>query len=99
MKKIVLSKEEKDIENNAHKFVPVSSVRKKEIEKKIKEGKKSRSISLRINEHDLNDLKIKAEKNGLPYQTMINVIIHKFVNDSFLDKEEIDKYLRLKKAG
>ena len=99
MKKTVLNKEEKEVEKNAHKFVPVSSSRKKQIEAMIKESKKSRSISLRINEHDLHDLKIKAEKNGLPYQTMINVIIHKFVNDSFLDKDEIDKYLRLKIAG
>jgi len=29
---------------------------------------------------------------------MINVIIHRYVNDSFLDKDEIDKYLKFKKA-
>jgi predicted DNA binding CopG/RHH family protein len=99
MKKIVLSKEEKEIEKNSNKFSTVSKSRKNQIDKMLKESKKSRSISLRINEQDLNTLKIKAEKNGLPYQTMINVIIRKFVNDSFLDKDEIDKYLRLKKAG
>ena len=99
MKKLVLNREEQEIEKNAHKYVPVSKTRKKQIEKMLKESKKSRSISLRINEKDLEHLKEKAAKNGLPYQTMINVIIHKFVNDSFLDKDEIDKYLRLKKAG
>jgi predicted DNA binding CopG/RHH family protein len=99
MKKIVLSKEEKEIAKNYNKFSTVSKSRKNQIDKMLKESKKSRSISLRINEQDLNTLKIKAEKNGLPYQTMINVIIRKFVNDSFLDKDEIDKYLRLKKAG
>jgi hypothetical protein len=68
------------------------------IEKIFDESRKSRPISLRINEKDLTILKEKADKNGLPYQTMINVIIHKYVNDNFLDKDEIDKYLRLKKA-
>ena len=64
----------------------------------ISESRKSRPISLRINEQDLNLLKEKASKNGLPYQTMINVIIHRYVNDSFLDKDEIDKYLKFKKT-
>ena len=99
MKKIVLNKEEREIEKNAGIYTPVSVSRKKQTEKMIKKSRKSRSISMRINEEDLNQLKKKAEKNGLPYQTMLNVVIHKFVNDSFLDKDEIDKYLRLKKAG
>ncbi|HTW96961.1 MAG TPA: hypothetical protein VMD74_04880, partial [Candidatus Methylomirabilis sp.] len=77
---------------------PASKIIKNKIEKIFDESRKSRPISLRINEKDLTILKEKADKNGLPYQTMINVIIHKYVNDNFLDKDEIDKYLRLKKA-
>jgi hypothetical protein len=34
----------------------------------------------------------KAGKNGLPYQTMINVFIHKFVTDAFVEKEEINNF-------
>jgi hypothetical protein len=30
---------------------------------------------------------------------MINVVIHKYVTDNFLDKEEINKFLQLRKAG
>jgi len=30
---------------------------------------------------------------------MINVVIHKYVTDSYLDKEEINKFLQLKKVG
>jgi predicted DNA binding CopG/RHH family protein len=68
------------------------------IEKIIEGSRKSRSISLRINETDLEKLKEKAGKNGIPYQTMINVVIHKFVTDSYLDKDELDKYIEYKKA-
>jgi len=53
---------------------------------------------LRINEDDLARLKEKAGKNGLPYQTMINVVVHKYVSDGFLDKEEVDKFLQLRKV-
>jgi predicted DNA binding CopG/RHH family protein len=98
MKAIALDKDEKMIEKDFEKFRPVSKSIRNKIELIFDESRKSRPISLRINEQDLSLLKEKANKNGLPYQTMINVIIHKYVNDIYLDKDEIDKYLRLKKV-
>jgi predicted DNA binding CopG/RHH family protein len=99
MKKIKLSREEKIIENDFEKYKPVSKSSKKHIEKIIEGSRKSHPISFRINENDLKKLKKKADKTGLPYQTMLNVVIHKFVTDSYLDKEEIDKYIQLRKTG
>ncbi len=37
-------------------------------------------ISLRLPETDLERLKAKAMREGMPYQTMINSLIHKFVS-------------------
>jgi predicted DNA binding CopG/RHH family protein len=99
MKNAILSREEEAIERNFEKYRPVSKETKNHIEKLIEGSRKSRPISLRINENDLERLKEKANKNGLPYQTMINVVIHKYVTDSYLDKEEINKFLQLKKVG
>jgi predicted DNA binding CopG/RHH family protein len=99
MKNAILSREEEAIERNFEKYRPVSKETKNHIEKLIEGSRKSRPISLRINENDLERLKEKAKKNGLPYQTMINVVIHKYVTDSYLDKEEINKFLQLKKVG
>lgn len=99
MKNTILSKEEETIERNFEKYQPVSKVTMGHIEKIIEYSRKSRPISLRINENDLDRLKEKANKTGLPYQTMINVVIHKYVTDSYLDKEEINKFLQLKKAS
>jgi predicted DNA binding CopG/RHH family protein len=98
MKTVKLDKEELRIENEFEQFKPAQKSIRNKFEKIISESRKSRPISLRINEQDLNLLKEKAGKNGLPYQTMINVIIHRYVNDSYLDKDEIDKYLKLKRA-
>ena len=99
MKKLVLSKEEKEVERNFDKLQPISHATKKNIERIIEGSRKSQPISLRINKIDLEILKEKANKTGLPYQTMINVIIHKYVNDDYLDKVEINKFVKLKKAA
>jgi predicted DNA binding CopG/RHH family protein len=99
MKNAILSREEESVERNFEKYRPVSKETKNHVEKLIEVSRKSRPISLRINENDLERLKEKANKNGLPYQTMINVVIHKYVTDSYLDKEEINKFLQLKKVG
>jgi predicted DNA binding CopG/RHH family protein len=96
MKNIKLDAEEQGSENNFEKYKPDSNKAKNRFDKIIRGSRKSRPISLRINENDLRKLKEKAEKNGLPYQTMINVVIHKYVTDAYLDKEQIDKYLKLK---
>ncbi len=96
MKKVILDAEEEEIETHFEDYKPASKATKKRIEKIIERSRKSRPISLRINEMDLKKLKEKANKNGLPYQTMINVVIHKYVSDAFLDKDEIGQYLKLK---
>ena len=99
MKKIILDAEEEEIERDFEKYKPVSKEMKNRIEKIIEGSRKSRPISLRINENDLEIMKEKAVKNGLPYQTMINVVIHKYFTDGYLDKDEINKYLKLKNAS
>jgi len=38
-------------------------------------------ISLRVPRADLARLKVKAEQEGLPYQTLINSILHKAANE------------------
>ena len=38
-------------------------------------------ISLRVPKVDLVKLREKAEKEGMPYQTLINSILHKAAND------------------
>ncbi|ACP53639.1 Unknown [Rickettsia africae ESF-5] len=37
---------------------------------------KKRSVTIRIAEHDIEAIKIKASKYGLPYQIYLNMLIH-----------------------
>ncbi len=79
-KKIHLDEFEQDIEDNFDSLTPVSDMKAEmEIMKKAAmfHGKRKKSITLRVHEIDLETMKIKASKLGIPYQTYINMLIHK----------------------
>ncbi len=42
--------------------------------------KKSKRINIRLSSKDLHDVQIKAIEEGLPYQTLITSLIHKYVS-------------------
>lgn len=94
-KKIKLSADERDIEKNVHKLVPISTAESKRIFGIIEKAKKNTSISLRINNYDLDKLKLKAEKNGLPYQSLITTVLHKFINEEYFEKNEVLKTMKV----
>lgn len=41
--------------------------------------RKTESITLRMNKEDLGKLKVAARREGLPYQTLIGSLLHKYV--------------------
>ncbi|WP_347357487.1 hypothetical protein [Bdellovibrio sp.] len=44
-------------------------------------------ISLRINTNDLVDIKSEAERLGIPYQTLMGSILHRYITGELLDKK------------
>ena len=46
-------------------------------------------ISLKVDAHDLVDLKNEAERMGMPYQTLINSVLHRFISGELIDKREL----------
>ena len=95
MKPNKLLADEKAIENEIENLQPVSAAKKKKIENIITQAKKNRSISLRISNFDLEKLKERAEKEGIPYQTLINSILHKYVTNQFFEKDQVLKSFSL----
>ena len=78
--KITLDDFEKDIENNISKQQPLDNLNEEleMLQSAAREHKKKKkSITIRLSENDLEAVKIKASKLGIPYQTYINLIIHK----------------------
>lgn len=45
-------------------------------------------VNVRISGADLNMIKKTAVEEGLPYQTLLSSIIHKFVSGRLVDKEK-----------
>jgi predicted DNA binding CopG/RHH family protein len=83
--KTKLAKEEQEILDSFEKdeWVPVKNLseRKAELMKYARSTlKKDKRLNIRISERDLNELQRKAVTEGLPYQTYVASIIHKFVN-------------------
>lgn len=89
MKKYKLDKEEQEIldayENNEVKSIPNA---KKEMQKYREYAKhtlqKNKRINIRLSERDLLLLQREAVSEGLPYQTLISSVLHKFVNGSLI---------------
>ena len=44
--------------------------------------KKDKRINLRLTQKDYHQIQIKAIEEGIPYQTLISSIIHKYLNGS-----------------
>lgn len=83
--------EEMEIENNIVNLKPISKEKRNKIKGLIDSAKKNKAISLRITNYDLKKLKEKAGKEGIPYQTLINSSLHKYITNQLLEKEEIIK--------
>lgn len=47
---------------------------------------KNKRINIRISEKDLTHIQRKAIEEGLPYQTLISSVIHKYVSGALLPR-------------
>jgi predicted DNA binding CopG/RHH family protein len=73
-------KEYLEIEKNARRHPPVTGAEMdlwKTAGEKALDTKRKR-ISIMVRERDLEKLKAKAAKLGMPYQTLINSILHQY---------------------
>ncbi len=95
--KYELDKDEKIIEKEVSEYKKVSAGKKKDIESVLEKSSKKRVVTLRLNNNDLEQLKSIANVEGIPYQTLVSSILHKYVNDRFVDKKEVFKISELLK--
>jgi predicted DNA binding CopG/RHH family protein len=92
MKKTILDREEQDILDSYERgeWKPVKNVRA-EIKKLSQYAKntlqKDKRINIRMSSKDLDQVQVIAAQEGIPYQTLISSIIHKYVSGSLLEKK------------
>ena len=97
--KIKLDEYEERIENEILNFISLSEEEKSNIENIIDKENEKKSISLRLRKYDLEKLKERAQREGIPYQTLLSSIVHKFITDQLIDKRSILKGIQLLKEG
>jgi predicted DNA binding CopG/RHH family protein len=93
MKKIILDDEEKDILESYERgeWVPVKSPKKEK--KKLQQYarntlQKDKRINIRMSSKDLNQVQVIAVQEGIPYQTLVSSIIHKYVSGYLIERKK-----------
>jgi predicted DNA binding CopG/RHH family protein len=87
-----IDNDERDLLESLEKgeWKPVNNI-KDEKEKAVNAArntlKKDKRINLRLSQKDYHQIQIKAIEEGIPYQTLISSLIHKYLNGSLTVKQ------------
>lgn len=71
------------------------SLSKKEMEEELRKipkvigGPVARNVTIHMQQEDIDGMKAKAAEAGIPYQTLINSIIHRYLNGGIILKNAI----------
>ena len=93
--KAKLDKFEREIEREAEGYRSVSKKERAQIEGTLEKIRKTRNVNIRISESVLEQLKRRSQEEGIPYQTLISSILHKYVTDRLVDEKAIRRSLHL----
>jgi predicted DNA binding CopG/RHH family protein len=93
--KVTLDDFEQSIENNAEQFIPLSDTEKDEVESIINAANKTKNINIRISAYDIEKVKQKSKEEGIPYQTLISSVIHKYITGRLVDEKAVIKTMEL----
>jgi predicted DNA binding CopG/RHH family protein len=82
--KVKLTKEEQDFED---KMNPSDYIEREP---------KSERMNIRLSQEDLERIKALASKLGIPYQTLVGSVIHRYVTSQLVDLDEVRKVFDIK---
>jgi len=100
MKKIkpetmILDAEEQLDEDHADEFVPAAAgMRAQLVEAAINTRNKTERMNIRMSRTDMDNLKAIALREGLPYQSLVTSVLHKYTAGLLVDISEARKVLR-----
>ena len=78
------------IENENPKSVPDVKSKMQQIKSAVTDKyTKRKAINVKVLESDLEKLKSKALEEGMPYQTLLNSVLHKYITGQLVDKGRI----------
>ena len=100
MQKTKLDKEEQDILDSFERgeWKPVAN-RRQEIARHVAYARntlaKDRRVNIRISSKDLEELQVIAIEDGMPYQTLMASVLHRFVSGRFVETSSRTRKSRL----
>jgi predicted DNA binding CopG/RHH family protein len=53
--------------------------------------RKDKRMNIRISERDLRNLKRRALEEGIPYQTMVSMVLHKYVSGQYVERPPLSE--------
>jgi len=92
--KYKIDNEEKEVLNDYEndEYIEISDMRE-EIEKHTEYAKatflKNKRINIRISQRDLEYVQRRALEEGIPYQTLIASLIHRYISGKLIEKDKI----------
>lgn len=92
---MVLDTEEQWYEDHADEFVRApDGLRTQLIEAAVNTHTKTERMNIRMSKADMESLKALASREGLPYQSLVTSILHKYTSGLLVDINEAKKVLR-----
>ncbi len=85
-----LDPEEQRIEDEADQYRPITGKERERLDRKLQGDQETTMVSIRLSGADLSAIREKAERQGVPYQTLIKSILHQYATDQvwlLADKE------------
>lgn len=102
MKKInpdlmILDEEELRYEREQDQYVPAPEGMRSQLIEAAKNTKnKTERMNIRMSKADMENLKAIALREGLPYQSLVTSILHKYTAGLLVDIQEARKVLRIR---
>ena len=94
-RKINLDSDERQVESGIQAYVPISGAKRRKIETILDTTRKTKNINIRISQQDLESLRRSAEQEGMPYQTLISSVLHKYLAGRLVDEVSIRKSVEI----
>lgn len=87
----VLDEEEQQIERDVaaglYVSAPDQAERRKQLQKAAASMRKRSPVTIRLMDNTILALKTRAIEDGLPYQTLLSSIIHKYVTGRLVERD------------
>jgi predicted DNA binding CopG/RHH family protein len=89
-----LDRDEKEIleayKNDEFVEIPeMDSKIKRHVEYAKETFRKNKRINIRISQKDLESIQRKSLEEGIPYQTLISSLIHRYISGKLVEKEKV----------